>query len=185
MARHRQCLPAAITAQLPAGDDAAESPVSVPGERSDRTVMRTGQRHADIRRLPADGRTTRAIAAELGLARSRANPDCSHGYLAPPSFLIALRRIARWPTHITWHAHRERNGHDCSETPYVTSMDVNLPCRQILNQPQKQVIAGILFYIKKHLIAAFSAFRIVNHPMPVFTCEHVFLGRQTTFEGVR
>jgi transposase len=73
VARHSGCLRAAVTALLAArppqlaetSDPAAAGP-----ERSDRIAARTRERHAVIRQLLADGRTVRAAAAELGLARN-------------------------------------------------------------------------------------------------------------------
>ena len=74
MARHRRCLDAAIAAaQVPPGSGAMITvpPALPPGPvRSDRTAVRTRQRHAAIHQMLADGRSVRAIGLELGLARN-------------------------------------------------------------------------------------------------------------------
>src|SRR6185437_16993032 len=72
VARHRTCLPAAITA-TPAGPPAAPAhpiPALAPQPRRGPIAERTRQRHATIHQLLADGNSARAIAAELGLARN-------------------------------------------------------------------------------------------------------------------
>jgi transposase len=74
VAKHRSCLHAA--AITPAGD--GEPAASVPGEpaepqprlRTGQIAERTRQRHAAIAALLAQGRSARAIATELGLARN-------------------------------------------------------------------------------------------------------------------
>ena len=74
VARHSGCLRAAVAATPAAAPPArlAElgNPVPAGAARSDRIAVRTRQRHAAIRQLLADGRTVRAVAAELGLARN-------------------------------------------------------------------------------------------------------------------
>jgi hypothetical protein len=61
VARHREHLAAAITAQPP-------SPAADP--RTDRFAVRTRHRHAEVHRLLAAGQAMTAIAAELGLSRN-------------------------------------------------------------------------------------------------------------------
>ena len=75
VARHRQSLHAAATAQPPPSPGSAPEgglPPAVPvgTQRSDRVAARTRQRHAAIHQLLADGRSVRAVAADLGLARN-------------------------------------------------------------------------------------------------------------------
>jgi transposase len=69
VARHRNCLPAAITATQPAAP-APPAPAPVTQQRRGRIAERTRQRHATIHQLLNDSTSTRAIAAELGLARN-------------------------------------------------------------------------------------------------------------------
>jgi len=72
VARHRHCLPAALTA-LPGRQPAGQAPpitAQVTQERCGRIAERTRQRHAAIHQLLADGNSARAIATELGLARN-------------------------------------------------------------------------------------------------------------------
>lgn len=74
VARHSRCLRAAAAADpaAPAGDVLAAMPAVTPAgpARSDRTAVRTRQRHAAIRHLLADGRSVGAISGEPGLART-------------------------------------------------------------------------------------------------------------------
>ena len=74
VARHSGCLRAAVTAAPaaapPPGLAEPGNPIPASAARSDRIAVRTRQRHAAIRHLLADGRTVRAVAAELGLARN-------------------------------------------------------------------------------------------------------------------
>jgi transposase len=72
VARHRGCLrvPAPASAAGPAGDARPPGTASTGQPRSGRVPDRTRQRHAAIQQLLADGRSIRAICAELDLART-------------------------------------------------------------------------------------------------------------------
>jgi hypothetical protein len=68
VSRHRGYLPAAIQPQGPPAAPAAEPPApAMP--RTGRVAARTRDRHADVRRLLADGRTQAQITRDLGLSR--------------------------------------------------------------------------------------------------------------------
>ncbi|MGY4102443.1 ISL3 family transposase [Nocardia sp. R16R-3T] len=76
VARHRASLPAAITAPEPQdGPDIAAVAADIlpgpptPGERQDRTAVRTRQRWAEVHSLLAQGTSILAISRELGLSR--------------------------------------------------------------------------------------------------------------------
>ncbi|HEX6518539.1 MAG TPA: ISL3 family transposase [Streptosporangiaceae bacterium] len=67
VARHRQHLPAAVTAPP---EPSPANPPAAPVLRSDRVAARTRRRHADVHRLLAAGRTYPEIAAGLGITRN-------------------------------------------------------------------------------------------------------------------
>jgi len=74
VSRHREHLPAAVTAQAqaPAAAAAPEPAPPPAGPRSGRIADRTRARHADVHRMLADGGSLREIAAGLGLSRNTA-----------------------------------------------------------------------------------------------------------------
>lgn len=71
VARHRQHLAAAVTAQPEAtAETRPAEPQAAPVARGDRVAVRTRRRHADVHRLLTDGRSYPEIAAELGISRN-------------------------------------------------------------------------------------------------------------------
>jgi transposase len=72
VARHREHLPAALgpPAAEPAAITAPEPAPPPAGPRAGRIAGRTRERHADVHRLLAGGRSLKGIAADLGLSRN-------------------------------------------------------------------------------------------------------------------
>jgi transposase len=102
VARHHQCLPAAITVTAAAEPAArvAVMPAPVTQERRGRIAERTRQRHAAIHQLLAKGKSARAIAAELGLARNTVRRFARAG---DPAQLLVHDGTGRRPTILDEH----------------------------------------------------------------------------------
>ena len=70
VARHRQHLAAAVSAHPPDAAGQAGTGTTPAPERGGWIAARTHRRHAEVHRLPGDGRSQAAIAAEPGLSRN-------------------------------------------------------------------------------------------------------------------
>jgi hypothetical protein len=67
VSRHREHLGAAVQAQVPPATPAAGPSAALP--RTGRVASRTRDRHADVHRLLAEGRTQAQVTRDLGLSR--------------------------------------------------------------------------------------------------------------------
>jgi transposase len=102
VSRHREHLPAAAArAEVPAAAQALRPAPSPEVPRSGRIADRTRARHADVRRLLAEGQNYRQIAAALGLSR---NTVRRFARAASPEELLVNDGTGRQPGILDEHA---------------------------------------------------------------------------------